>query len=95
MLIDSIMGRLGWQRIPPQKSDYSKCDACGVHLRGNTKALHFAQCHPEYRFKVESPYEYHGNKRYTCLVCNKTFGSFRVLVNEHKHKEDRGLVGAD
>jgi len=74
------------------KTDYSICPACGkkiVQPFSGAKDAHFRECHPEYKYKVEKPYEdlfgHSNQRRYTCLVCNKTFPSFRVLVGKHKH----------
>ena len=70
------------------------CPICKaiVHRKGYpTKADHFRQVHPEYKFKVDYPYvnSWQPNTpRYTCLVCNKTFGSFNLLIEKHHHRED-------
>ena len=69
----------------------SVCPECGGHIfyhNGHTKATHFQEHHPEYRF---TPSRVNGNLVYTCLVCNKTFGNFNVLVEKHRHKVEEGV----
>ena len=73
-----------------QRVMYNHCPECGEAVPSYTKAKHFLKCHPQYKFKVEKPYRDNigydsPNLRYTCLVCNKTFGSFQTLVERHKH----------
>lgn len=70
----------------------SRCPKCGKHIfyhNGHTKAKHFQECHPEYRFKVERVHRdlLKDVSRYTCLVCNKRFGNFQSLVERHRHAD--------
>ena len=78
-----------WHRLLKRRNRrkaYRDCPACDKPISrvgGNWKTRHFQEDHPEYKFKVETTPT--RSTRYTCLICNKTFSSFKALVEKHRH----------
>jgi len=66
-----------------------KCPQCGEIIRGAGafKVDHFRARHPEYKFKVETPYPHSSQRRYICEICGDSFGNFTDLVEKHRHAQ--------
>ena len=68
---------------------YYTCPLCHAEVGRHglpTKAEHFHDKHPEYRFESKKAGSF-GQITYYCLVCGQTTGGFKGMIEKHRHSD--------
>jgi len=62
------------------------CDVCGFQTKGDRKAEHVHEAHPEYAFHVEQRGTSRGCVTYVCDTCKITVGGVKGLINHYRER---------